>query len=300
MNQKIAVICVGISASGKSTFAEEWMAAAPNRVRIERDAVRKAMVEAKGKKFTWKKWNWKLEGAVTAEINELIHQAAKNSQDIIISDTNLQASKRKALIARLEQFGYEVKLREFPVTIEEAWARDAARENGVGHSVIAEQYEKWLKNSGRKKYVPDLSKPKCILVDVDGTLAHMNGKRGPFDWDNVGVDDIDIQVRSIVNMFSSQTGRDFTHVIVLSGRDGVCQPQTTEWLGVNDVKYDELIMRAPGDGRKDTIVKEEIFWRDIADNYNVLFAIDDRPSVARMWREIGVKVFQVGNPHIEF
>ncbi len=52
--------------------------------------------------------------------------------------------------------------------------------------------------------------------------------------------------------------------------------------------------------RKDTIVKEEIFWRDIADNYNVQFVIDDRPSVARMWRELGLKVFQVGDPHIEF
>ena len=61
-----------------------------------------------------------------------------------------------------------------------------------------------------------------------------------------------------------------------------------------------LFMRAPGDMRKDTIVKEEIFWRDIADNFNVQFVVDDRPSVCRMWRELGLKVLQVGNPHIEF
>lgn len=52
--------------------------------------------------------------------------------------------------------------------------------------------------------------------------------------------------------------------------------------------------------RKDTIIKEELFWKPIADNYNVQFVLDDRLSVCRMWRDLGIKVLQVGNPHIEF
>jgi len=297
-----AIITVGISASGKSTFADEWLNAGPNRVRIERDLVRKALVEADGKEWSWDKWNWKRESEVTAIINRRI-EACAGSHDIILSDTNLHTGRRNTLVKWLESLGYEVEVKMFPVSIEEAWKRDAKRANGVGHSVIAKQYEQNLENSTRRRYVADPNKPACILVDIDGTLAHMNGKRGAFEWEKVGLDVVDEAVRAIVNRFAfrddGSTETD-TVVIALSGRDGICEPETRQWLKDNDVGFHKLFMRAPNDMRKDTIVKEEIFWRDIADNYSVLFAIDDRPSVARMWRELGVKVFQVGNPHIEF
>ena len=53
--------------------------------------------------------------------------------------------------------------------------------------------------------------------------------------------------------------------------------------------------------RKDTTVKEEIFWDSIADKYNVVAVIDDRPSVVRMWYDIGIpNVVCVGNPWEEF
>jgi len=61
-----------------------------------------------------------------------------------------------------------------------------------------------------------------------------------------------------------------------------------------------LFMRAADDMRKDTVVKEELFWQNIAPNYNVLFAIDDRPCVVRLWQKLGIKTFAVGNPWIEF
>ena len=294
---KKAIITIGISASGKSTYAHQWVLESPNtRQEINRDSIRKFLTEKDGREWKWKTWSWKREDEVTKEVNKQIHQAAKNSQDIILSDLNLNESKRKALVAQLKSLNYEVEFKEFPVAIEVAWERDAARENGVGHSVIATQYENWLKHIGRQKYVPDLSKPKCILVDVDGTLAHMNGKRGAFDWDKVHVDDPDEAVISLVNAFVNQGVK----VIVLSGRDGVCEEGTRDWLLEHGIGASALFMRAPGDMRKDTIVKEEIFWRDIADNFNVQFVVDDRPSVCRMWRELGLKVLQVGNPHIEF
>jgi predicted kinase len=55
-----------------------------------------------------------------------------------------------------------------------------------------------------------------------------------------------------------------------------------------------LLMRKRGDMRKDTIVKKEIWDAHLAGRYNVLCAIDDRPSVCRMWRyELGLLVMQV-------
>lgn len=293
---KKAIVSVGISASGKSTDAMKWCIVDPtNRVEVNRDNIRKQLVEADGGVFSWPKWNWKREGEVTSIADGLISYASLNNKDIYISDTNLNAKYRKPLITFLKKLGFEVEIREFPITLEEAWKRDAARKDGVGHSVIAKQYGEWLEYIGRKKYVPDVTKPKCILVDIDGTLAHMNGKRGAFEWDKVGLDDVDKMVKGLVN------STDFNwDVIVLSGRDGVCESLTRTWLVYNDIIFRKLIMRTPNDMRKDTIVKEEIFWRDIADNYNVQYVIDDRPSVCRMWRELGLKVFQVGDPHVEF
>lgn len=296
MKRMKATIMSGISASGKSTAALE-ITRKTGAVEVNRDNIRKTLVENDGGIFVWDKWNWKREGEVTKIAEEMMRSAAEAGKDLVISDTNLNADRRAAIEAELSDMGYDVEIVVINVPIETAWKRDAARCNGVGHSVIAAQHEQFLKLVGRKKYVADKSKPKCILVDIDGTLAHMNGKRGAFDWAQVGVDEVDPYVKLVVNAVTDYSGVD---VIVLSGRDGVCRPETEKWLKDNTIFHDRLIMRAPGDMRKDTVVKEEIFWRDIADNYDVQFVIDDRPSVCRMWREVDVKTFQVGNPHIEF
>jgi hypothetical protein len=56
-----------------------------------------------------------------------------------------------------------------------------------------------------------------------------------------------------------------------------------------------LYMRKAGDYRSDDIVKEEIFnkyFGDVKDR--VLCVFDDRPRVIRMWRRIGIPVFDCG------
>ena len=297
----LAIICIGISASGKSTYATKWLAENTNCMEINRDFYRKKLTLDAGKEWCWANWNWKNEKRVTELCNTDIEWAAANKFDIIISDTNLNYDRNMTLKAKLEAMGYVVTFNEFPISIEEAWERDAKRANGVGHSVIATQYEQWLeyKRADRKVYLPDLTNPKCILVDIDGTLAHMNGKRGPFEWDKVGLDDCDKAVKMVVNSYADSEETEGV-VIVLSGRDGCCYDSTFKWLVDNGILFTRLIMRTAGDMRKDTIVKEEIFRNYIADNYDVQFVIDDRPSVCRMWRDLGLKVMQVGNPHIEF
>lgn len=293
---KKAVVTVGISASGKSTHAREWVAEDPaNRVEINRDFVRQAIVEASGKAWSWKAHNWKQEGEVSTRCDALMATASADGKDIIVSDTNLTKSTREGVVSKLKKLGYEVELKDFPITIEKAWERDAARANGVGHSVIATQYGKYLDYSGRKKYVADTTKPPCVLFDLDGTMFHMNGKRGPFEWDKVDLDDVDDAVRNVINHLPGHW-----EAIAFSGRDGSCEALTRDALAKGGIIYDKLFMRAPKDMRKDTIIKEELFWKHIAENYNVQFVIDDRPSVIRMWQEIGVKTFIVGNPWIEF
>jgi len=59
------------------------------------------------------------------------------------------------------------------------------------------------------------------------------------------------------------------------------------------VAYEGLFMRATGDQRRDHIVKEEIFDREIRGRYHVVGVFDDRAQVVRMWRSLGPTVFQV-------
>jgi hypothetical protein len=57
--------------------------------------------------------------------------------------------------------------------------------------------------------------------------------------------------------------------------------------------YEGLFMRPAGDTRKDSIVKREIFDAEIAHRWRVIGVFDDRRQVVRMWRALGLTVFQV-------
>jgi hypothetical protein len=73
------------------------------------------------------------------------------------------------------------------------------------------------------------------------------------------------------------------------------------WLADMGLDNYELFMRPEGSFEKDVVVKERLFWEDVADNYNVKVVVDDRPIVVRLWHELGIQnVICVGNPWKEF
>jgi hypothetical protein len=130
---------------------------------------------------------------------------------------------------------------------------------------------------------------KIVLVDIDGTVALMNG-RSPYDWRRVGEDLPNPAVIAAVRaMHAAGHG-----IVYCSGRDAVCRPQTEAWLEQHvGVPYLALHMRPQGDSRKDSVVKREIFDTEIRDRYDVVGVFDDRQQVVRMWRSLGLTVFQV-------
>jgi predicted kinase len=299
-----ATICVGISASGKTFWAEQEQKRNPYIDVVCRDYVREEMIQANfpAEQYTgrqgvqWDLWNWKDEPLVTEQCDLKIAKAADFGLDLIIADTNLDKVRRDALIDKLTGLGYQVDIKLFPISLEEAFKRDARRPNGVGMKVIAEQYERFRKEfPDLKVYVPNPSLVSAVMVDLDGTLAHTVNRKA-YDWAKVGEDKVDNSVRGFVCAMNLAGA----NIIVLSGRDGVCYNESKEWLEKNYIPYDELIMRTKGDMRKDAIVKNELFWEHVAPRYNVVGVIDDRPQVCDMWREIGLKVFQVGNPYVRF
>ena len=302
---KKAFITVGASASGKTTWAQEFVYAQLQEGKkftiIERDRIRANILVAKNKTqagdgIVWAKWNWKWEKDVTTIAESMLAAATADPElaGVIFADTNLNADRRAALVKSLTALGYEVEEKFFDVTWKEAVKRDTARKNGVGVSVLAEQFAR-LQKATVPQYVPDTKKPRAVIVDVDGTLANMAG-RSAFAWDKVGEDTVDEEVRDVIRGLSDAG---YT-VIVMSGRDSVCRELTEEWLKRADVPYKALFMRPVGDMRSDDLIKGELFWANVANKYNVKLVIDDRPQVCRYWRSIGLKVLQCGNPYIEF
>lgn len=117
----------------------------------------------------------------------------------------------------------------------------------------------------------------------------MKEKRSPFDWKRVGEDDVDPIVKWMLEAFQKMGAK----IIIVSGRDSVCKPETENWLLENGIHYDEIFMRPENDMRKDSIIKEEIYNNYIKDKFNVALIVDDRQQVVDKWREMGLKVAQM-------
>lgn len=138
-------------------------------------------------------------------------------------------------------------------------------------------------------YYRNTNLPRAVIVDIDGTVAHMDGKRGPFDWGKVGLDSVDYNIAELLVAIDQ-----YYEIIYVSGRDEVCREQTFSWLQTYvglEVKH--LHMRPAGSFEKDSVVKQRIYDTHIKDNYDVRFVLDDRNQVVEFWRSIGLKCLQV-------
>jgi hypothetical protein len=132
-------------------------------------------------------------------------------------------------------------------------------------------------------------KRPAILVDIDGTLAHMipadKGGRDVYDYSRVHEDEADDVIADIVSKYEC--------VIILTGREDDCRDVTAAWLDSKGIKHDELIMRPAGDHRPDQIVKWELYEQFVDPKYDIQFVLEDRNKVVKMWREKGLKCLQV-------
>lgn len=298
-----AIITIGVSASGKTTWANEFVKENPEYFIMCRDDLRKKYYEKthSNEKFSWKVWNMKWEKKITAMFWDLIGRCCENQKNIIIADTNLNKDRLGNLKSSLEELGYsDIKIKEFPISFEEACKRDSLRENGVGFQVIAKQFEQWNKIK-KRQYIPNDLNEYAIIVDIDGTIAD-NSHRSNFDYSKVKFDK---PITEIINLVYG-CYLSCHKIIFLTGREmvGNCRNDTINWLDKhintplnNHIDY-QLLMRNVGDHRAGDIVKEELFWKHIANKYNVVLAIDDMPKIIRMWQSIGVKTLMVGNPYL--
>lgn len=301
--KKCCLLTIGISASGKTTWTEEFIRFKAQDdekwININRDQVRAEIYQIKTglTNFNWTTWKRKWEKEATERWEQYIQHVIRteNADGVVISDTNLNPKTRNKIIKTFEDIGWDIELKFFPIEYEVAVKRDLARPNPVGSSVIAEQLEKWWEQFG-ERYVADTTLPKAVIVDVDGTLAHAEN-RNIFDWYTVDTDTPDEMVCAVVKGLKAQGFK----IVITSGRDEVSLYATWVWLTRHlGFEPDELLMRKYKDMRKDTVVKRELFDNNIRDKYNVVLAIDDRPVVVRLWRSLGIKTLACGFQHREF
>lgn len=314
---KKAIITVGCSASGKSTFALDLVSDFKSGwVELNRDNYRKLILCIKFEDYNvnhdsinmWSLWNFKWEDSVTEMFEKGLE--ANIGNNIIISDTNLNKGKRDLLIKRLEGLGYEVEVKVFgqELTIDELWKRDERRLDTVGRDVIARQYYQFRKEFP-KYQIKKVDGNPCVIFDVDGTLTLGPENRSAYEWDKVSQD------LPRLNLFNTMVAlkNEGYKIIVLSGRDSVCRKDTLKWLErwysyLDNMSHDftnfpqiELYMRPENDMRSDIDVKLELFFNHIDGKYNVCAVYDDRPKVIRnVWLELGFDTYCVGNQYLEF
>lgn len=282
-----AIITVGISGSGKTTWAEPFCKK-EGYINVNRDNVRFTLFGCSD--FSDYKFTNSREKLVTDVCNSTIEACAKDGNNVVISDTNLNQRYRQQLANKLIKLGYSVFFKEFPISWEEACKRDSSRKNGVGRKVLYSQWNQWLKYSARITYIPDQDLPTAAIFDMDGTLAQMDGRK-PFEWHRVGEDFGNFHV---IDMLKGYRFLGYK-IVILSGRDSVCREETIDWLRRYQVTYEELFMRAVGDQRKDTVIKEELFFNHVAPKYNVQVVVDDRTCMLDMWNDLGLNVVGVGD-----
>ena len=143
-----------------------------------------------------------------------------------------------------------------------------------------------------------MNKPRCILVDIDGTLAdtshrihHLN--KTPKDWENWnGSMEKDEPKTIIVEIVKLLAEKDIA-VLLVTGRFEAHRKKTLKWLLKHNIPFNAMYMRKNGDFRSDHIIKQEIFRETIQPMFDTIAAFEDRKSVVDMWREAGLVCLQV-------
>lgn len=138
---------------------------------------------------------------------------------------------------------------------------------------------------------------KAIIVDLDGTLCdcehrvhHVSGDQK--DWESFNTLMEQDRVNSWCLQLMSAMKNDDHSILIVTGREDAFLKQTECWLEKNHVYYDHLYMRPTSSKDEDSEIKKQIYDSEIKDNYDVTFVVEDRKSVVKMWRELGLVCLQ--------
>lgn len=271
------IMTKGLPASGKTTWAKEYVLDHPGSVRVNKDELRQMLHAGK-----WSKQN---EQTIIAYRDQIVGTALSAGKTIIVDDTNLAPKHEETLRRIASAYNAEFEIKDFTeVSLEECIARDQKRANYVGEKVIKDMYNKYLKPKPPVIEYNELLQD-VIICDLDGTLC-LFGDANPYDR-NFSEDVPNHPVQQVLDKVDK--------IVFLSGRSSKYFDVTRKWLDKQGFKKHPLFMRDEGDNRKDAIIKRELYDQHIKEKYNVNFVLDDRNQVVDLWRSLGLTCFQVAD-----
>jgi predicted kinase len=274
------ILLKGLPASGKSTWAREQLRQFPGRYkRVNKDDLRDMLDDGE--------WSEANEKFIVRARDGLILAALAARKDVIVDDTNLNPEHEQA-IRKLVEGRADVEVRAFDIPVEEAIWRDHERARSVGERVIRDMHQRWL-GTDIEQPPPEAEIPPAIICDLDGTLALL-GERSPY---NASRAEQDMPNEPVIRVLLASVAYEGARVFLVSGREEKYRKVTERWLQKHGIAYDGLFLRRNKDFRKDTVVKREVYEREIHGKYRVLFVLEDRDQVVAFWRSLGLTCLQV-------
>lgn len=187
----------------------------------------------------------------------------------------------------------------------------------------------YKRKEGRMK---SCTKTKAIICDIDGTLANiehrrhfvdpslafdkglakyevdanfnridlnLDGSRWKPDWKSFN----ESMIWDTPNEWCQELLRGMVYtldvwnspntIIFVTGREECYRKITLDLIQqMNCMRGNFLYMRPDKDYRPDVEIKREIYEKYIKDKYDVLFCIDDRDCVVKLWRSLGLVCLQ--------
>ena len=272
--------------SGKSTLSERY----PDYVRISQDD--------QGKH----------------EHLALFFQSINAGKNVLIDRMGFDKKQRDRYLKPAVEAGYETQIHVLHVPMQTCIERCRAREDhptikteeDVQNAItfFFRKYERVEDHEAdsvtRHGWVEEGS-TKAVVCDLDGTMAEIdhrlrhvrNENRKERNWPRF----FDEMVDDKVNHWCSELIHSMSNkypIIYATGRPADYEEHTELWLEENGLRISGsyLFMRQKKDHRRDDIVKEIILEFEIKPRYDILFVVDDRLQVTKMWRKRGYTVLQ--------
>lgn len=280
------LVLIGPPGSGKTTMALKY----PEYVRVSRDD------QGQGGQ------------------HETFNRALLEGKDILIDKMNFNEQQRQMFVKPAREAGYSITYRILFVPKDICMSR---MEKRVGHPTITTtdsaldalhtfffKFEYPIlqpEDVVTKEYYNEEEKQTAIICDLDGTLCNIDHRlhhvrkderkkrNWPAFFQGIPGDKIKEEIAIILNSVAFNDVR----TIYCSGRGEEYREVTETWLGMQPgLPSAPLFMRPKKDYRDDALIKEIILDFEILPRYNVLFALDDRDRVVRMWRRRGITCLQ--------